>query len=105
MRTFYRITANPPTLTDFTSAIARGRPSPRDPEARRLFDGISVFATEGQARRKALDYPILGDHVARIELPDDSSVRIERTTTSRGHHTIWGEPALLLSCVVSVVPV
>jgi hypothetical protein len=64
-----------------------------------------VYATEAQARRKARVSPALGRYVAILEIPGDSTLEIERTTTSSGHHTIWGDAALLLSYVVAVVPV
>ena len=107
VRTFYRVVkTDPPALADFTSNAARGRPLPDpSPETRRLWAGLSVNATEAQARRRARQYPTLGAHIARLELPADAPVRVERTTRIPGHHTLWGEPAVLLGCVVAVVPV
>jgi hypothetical protein len=106
-RTFYRVVkTDPPTLTDFTSNAARGRPLPDPtPETRRLWAGLSVNATEAQARRRARQYPALGAWIARLELPVAAPVQIERTTRIPGHHTLWGEPAVLLGSVVVVVPV
>ena len=106
MATFYRIVEmSPPALGDFLSDKAQGR-LPRSETHRRLWDGISVYATEQQARRKVQDYPFLGSFIAQLEIPDQASVRIERTLRrSRGHHTLWGDPAYLLRCVVSVIPV
>jgi hypothetical protein len=107
-RTVYRIVRTaPPTAADFTSNAARGLPvRGDDPETRRLWDGLSVYATEAQARAKARQLPALGGYVARLELPPGAPVRVERTVPrSRGHHTVWGAPAVLLRCVVVVVPV
>ena len=108
MRVFYRVVrSDPPTLADFTSNRALGRVL-RDPnpERQRLWDGISVNATEAQARNRATDYPAMGRWVARLEIPDDAPVRAEPTLpNSRGHHTLWGDPAALLRCVAGVVPV
>ena len=106
MATFYRIVlTNPPTLVDFLSDEAQGRP-PRGETHRYLWDGISVYATAQQARNKAQDYPFLGQFIARLDIPDQASVRSERTLRrSRGHHTLWGDPAYLLRCVVAVIPV
>ena len=53
-RIFYRIIrSGAPDLLDFTSAESLGEPSPPDPDLARLWDGISAFATETQARNKA----------------------------------------------------
>jgi hypothetical protein len=60
--TFFRIVLGPEaTGQDFLSDIARGKP-PRtgDPEALRLAEGFSAFATLAQARNKARAYPFLG---------------------------------------------
>jgi hypothetical protein len=107
LRTFYRIVrSNPPDLRDFVSQAAQGIPSGRrDPEALRLRRGISVYATEAQARRKARGVGTLGAFIARLEMPADSPIISERTTESSGHHTLWGEPATLMACVVAVLPV
>lgn len=106
-RPFHRITqTDPPTRDDFTSDAAQGiEPPDDDPVHASLHDGISVFATEQQARKKAQAFPFLGSFIARLEIPDDAPVRIERTLSSRGHHTMWGNPDDLRRYVVSVVPV
>jgi hypothetical protein len=106
-RTFYRIvTGDLPPIEDFMSAATLNGPIPLDPELARLHDGISVYATERQGRRKAQAYPWLGDHIAALKLPDDAPVRIERTLPrSRGHHTLWGDPEYLRERTVSIVPV
>ncbi len=106
-RTVYRIVrANPPALVDFLSDAERGRASFKDtPEVQRLRTGRSVYATEAQARRRARGSPFLGQYIAAVELGDDDPVRLERTLQrSAGHHTLWGEAALLLTRVVRVVP-
>ena len=105
-RTLYRIVrANPPIVDDFMSDAAFGEPPPPDPERARLHDGISTFNTEQQARRKAQAYPILGSYLATIVLPDDAPARVERTLGSRGHQTVWADPAYLLAHVMSIAPV
>jgi hypothetical protein len=103
----YRIVlTDPPTLQDFTTDAAMGRPPPsQHPDAIRLADGLSAYATLAQARNKARVYPWLGRYVAMLDIPTISSIRFERTLPgSRGHHTVWGDPIELLACVVSVVP-
>lgn len=106
-RTFYRIVkVNPPTRQDFLSAQALGRTVPRgDPELARLWDGLSVWQTEAQARRKARGVPEIGEYIAELQFPDDGSLRYRRTLQSRGHHTLWVDPDVALARVISVVPV
>jgi hypothetical protein len=106
MRTLYRIVrSNPPTLADFVSNVGMGRPLPQDPEAARLWSGISVNETEAQARRRARGLSNLGDYLAELRLEEGPFIRAERTTRSRGHYTtVWADPALLLSRVVRVLP-
>ena len=107
VRTFYRIVhSDPPLLSDFVSNAAMGRPPRRPtPEVLRLWDGISVFVTEQQAREKALQFPQLGGYLARLALPLGHAIRIERTTRSEGHYTLWTAATVLLSSVVDVVSV
>ena len=109
IRTFYRIVwTDPPTLDDFESHAARGDMA-RFPsaEAQRLASGISVFRSLGQAQRTARKRPPwLGrGYVARLVIPYESGARIERTTKSAGHYTLWADPASIISWVVDVVPV
>ncbi len=107
LTTFYRLVAtDPPTVGDFLSKEARGEPLRiQTVENRRLWQGVSVYATEAQAQRKGRASPGLGRFVAQLELPDDSPILWERTTTSSGHHTLWGDPEIMLACVTRVVAV
>jgi len=106
-RTFYRIVrTNPPTLADFFSDEARGKPKPTAADKASLHQGLSVYATLAQARRKARGVTVLGRFVAQLEIPDETLVRAERTfSRSPGHHTLWAEPAELLRYVATVQPV
>jgi hypothetical protein len=91
-----------PTLIDFTSQAAQGTPpSSADPEILRLWDGISCWATEAQARRIARRYPKQGAYIAVLQIPDDTATRIERTR-GPGHHTLRGDPAEIMTCVIAV---
>ena len=104
-RLFHRIArTNPATLDDFTTNVAKGRPAPDDLIQRAVWDGLSVYSTLAQARRKRLASPAIGNFVAVLRVPLDGSIRIERTLGGDGHHTLWGEPARMLSFVVSVEP-
>jgi len=106
-RVVYRIAQhNPPIEWDFWSDEARGKGTfAADAETQRLMTGRSVYRTEAQARRKARGVPTLGQYIAEVYLPDEPTIHLERTLKSSGHHTLWGEPALLLAAVVRIVPV
>jgi hypothetical protein len=90
---------------DFLSDKAKGLP-PRnnEPLTLHVWDGISVYRTFGQARRKALDYPFLGNFIAELRIDRDVDIQVEKTF-GRGHHTLWGAPGILLTCVVRVTSV
>lgn len=105
-RVFYRVVqTNPPSLGDFASYQAQGKvPHRPTPEVLRVWQGVSVFATEDQAKEQARLFPTLGAYVAVVEVDDTGPIRWERTTARRGHHTLWGELADLLARVVSIVP-
>jgi len=103
-RSFYRIVrASRATLDDFVSNAARGRPKPSDPRDAYVWDGLSVYNTAAQARRKRRESPVLGNFIAVLRVPLDGSVRVERTRGA-GHHTLWANPDALLSLVVAVEP-
>jgi hypothetical protein len=64
-----------------------------DPEVALLWDGISVYATETQARNQAKAKPWLGAYIAEITISEGDPIIFRRTGTGRGHHTLWGKPA------------
>lgn len=100
------VLANPPAEHDFLSDRTRGKPRPTDPNLEPYWHGLSAYATEAQARKKARRVPMLGTAIAVLDLPDDDpSIRFERSLKSSGHYTVWGDPSVLLSRVQSVVPV
>jgi hypothetical protein len=70
-----------------------------------LHDGLSVWNTEAQAVKKARALPMLGEYVAAVEFPDAGPYRLERTSSSTGHHTLWADADWLLAAVVRVVRV
>jgi hypothetical protein len=106
-REFHRLVkSDPPTLDDFRSGKELGRPLLNDrPETRLLWDGVSVYATEAQARRTARRYPQIGHYIAMLRVTQSSAVQWERTTQQDCHHTLWAEPEQIMRCVVAVVPV
>jgi hypothetical protein len=103
----YRIVeANPPTLRDFMSYAALGEPRPvslpwQDPDP---WAGVSVYDTERQARRLAERKPSLGSFIATLEIRERSSITWDGPGR-RGHYNLYGDPAVLRSCVVDVKPV
>ena len=102
--TFYRVVkSNPPTERDFWSHQALGFPLLRA-EDREIWTGISVQATEQQARQRA-KIPGLGSYIAKLVVADTSAIRVRRTTRRPGHHTLWGEPDELLAYAVCTIPV
>jgi hypothetical protein len=104
-RDFYRIVLSyPSTLYDYQSSKARGGTVPATPSRRAVWDGLSVFSTRSQARRKCRVSPMLGSFIAQMRVPTDGSVRFERTLGGDGHHTIWGDPEVLMTLEVSVEP-
>jgi hypothetical protein len=106
-RRFYRlIRSHASTIDDFLSNKAKGIPMARpDPEVALLWDGISVYATETQARNQARAKPWLGSFIAELILSERDPFTVRRSGTGRGHHTLWGEPAELNARVVRVIEV
>lgn len=103
-RSFYRVVAtNPPTRSDFLSHRDLGVPL-RDPNDRELWEGVSVQATEQQARRRAR-LPGFGPYIAEIVVPDGGTISWRRTGRQAGHHTLWGDPDELLLRVSRVISV
>ena len=109
IRAYYRIVwTDPPTLDDFQSHEVRGLVvRVEDPEILRLASVISVFRTISQARKMARKQPPwLGrGFIARIVIPADARVHIERTTKSAGHYTLWADAAGIASWVEAIEPV
>ena len=92
----------PPTINDFLSNAARGSP-PRGPERTwpELHSGLSVYLTPERAADVARRLPF-AQAIGELEIPDDAPVTI-RKTLGPGHFTVWGDPDVLLGCVVREV--
>jgi len=101
IRVLFRIAKHdPPTEEDFQPS----RPLPSDDEeTKRLRSGVSMWATQQQARNKARAMAWLGYVIARVTIPDSATV--ERTTRSRGHHTVWGDAKVLAAGVIDTTDV
>jgi hypothetical protein len=105
-RFFFRVIESSAfALTDVTSPAALGKPYTHpDQSLRRLWDGISCYATEAQARRNARRFRTHGAFIAVIRIEAGAPIRVEKTLGS-GHYTLWGSPADLLTRIISVIPV
>jgi hypothetical protein len=106
-RTFYRIVkTNPPTLQDFMSNRELGRRprDPNDPEVLRRWDKVSVWGEEQRAHQWARERPRLGAYVARLDLPDDSTIAAEESGPT-GHYSLAATAAELRQCFTSIEPV
>ncbi len=107
-RLYRLVWTDPPTPRDFVSNAAIGRPLPPDAGAEtvRLWDGLSSYDRESRARARGKGMPWLGGaFIAELDIPAQATIRVERTTKSKGHYTIWGDPLILLGCVARVVPI
>ena len=103
MARYFRIVGyDPPREEDFLSNRARGL-APRGIELRvpRLHDGISLWDSLAGARRRAQEFPLLGEWIAEIEIEDRGPCRVE-PTLARGHFTGFGIPADFLARRVAV---
>jgi len=109
IRTFYRIVwTDPPTRDDFLSHLERGvELRTLRPETARLHSGVSMYRTLSLARKVAKKRPpwMGAGYIARVTIPTGDDIRVERTTRSEGHYTVWGDASRLLSWVDDVVPV
>lgn len=105
-RILYRVVqTDPPTASDFMSNAALDRPLlDSTPEKRRLWSGLSFWATAAQARRGARRFRSQGDYLALVAIEIDGPIRVEKTR-GPGHFTVWALPHAVLDRVVSVEPV
>lgn len=104
-RLFYRIVrTNPTTLYDYQSAKERGLDEPESPARRAVWDGLSVYSTLNQARRKQRISPILGNYIAVLRVPMGGTIRVMRTLGGDGHHTLWAPAPVLRGLEVSGEP-
>jgi hypothetical protein len=93
--------AREPELRDFTSNEELGKP-PRGAELvdRRLWEGVSVDTNRRVVAEKARAFN-LGEFVAELRVPVDGPIRFEKTLGGT-HHTLWGNPAEIRTCVVAM---
>lgn len=99
---FYLVNEDPPPIKEFLSYDAKGLTPPNaSPQTRHLYEGVSMFLTEEQARSLARE--LTGkdwNYIAEVSIPEE--VLIERQGRREGHHLIFAAPADLKSWVVRV---
>jgi hypothetical protein len=106
-QTYYRIVkSDPPTLQDFMSLAELGqRPrNPNDPEVIRRWDKLSVWGEEQRAHEWARLHPRLGAYIARLDLPDASTISVESSGPT-GHYSMAATASELWQYITLVVPV
>lgn len=99
----YRVVAGDPlTVRDFKSNRDKGEAQRwvRAGESSLEYLGISVFATEAQARAVVERFPKIGSRIAAVTLSED--MRFARTRRTPGHHTAWGSPEAFLDAAALV---
>lgn len=89
------------TLRDFMSNRDKAEPQRlKAGETAIEYMGISLFATEEQARAMAERFPRIGRAVAAVTLSGDMG--LARTRRTAGHHTAWGAPEAFLEAATLV---
>lgn len=106
-RIFHRtVQGENPTRRDFMSNREKGKP-PRKGEIAdpTLHGGISVMDTLEKALQRAKDFPMHGDYIAEVTIPEGSLIVARRTTRTEGHYTLFGNADAILACVTRVIQV
>ena len=102
----YRIVRHPaPLKDDFASAFVLGHPPPRrlQKQSAPVWMALSMLSRLEAARSRARLFPILGRHVARVELSAGEGFAIAETI-EKGHFSVWGDPLKLQGAVTEVYP-
>jgi hypothetical protein len=86
------VRSDPPEARDCWSHKPLGIPL-LDPNKERLWEGVSVFDSLEQARKKARRYPDKGQYIAVLAVESGDVIVYSQTGRRReGHHTLWGDP-------------
>lgn len=80
------------------------RPRGLENESVLIHFGLSMFATFDAAAARAIRWPKIGTHIARVRLEPGNGLHVAQTG-SRDHRTVWGRPLQLLACVADILPV
>ena len=96
------VRSNPPTIQDFLSFEVLNRPRPPG-ISEREWAGVSMFSDWKSLHEMLRRVRHLRTgRCAIVEIPDGAPVEVEQTF-QQGHHTVWGDPEVLLRCVVQVI--
>ena len=102
----HRIVRRPtPEQDDFASAFVLGHPPPRrlQKQSAPVWMALSMLSGLDAARSRARLFPVLGGHVARVELNASEGFALAETI-ERGHFSVWGDPLKLRHAVTDVYP-
>ena len=102
----YRIVRHPePEQADFASAFVLGHPPPRrlQKQSAPVWMALSMLSGLEAAQSRARLFPVLGRHIARVELSAGEGFAIAETI-EKGHFSVWGDPLKLQSAVTEVYP-
>jgi len=82
----------------------RGKRLPSDdPETIARHEGFSAWRSEASVRALAARFPRIGAHIAELDLPHDMTAWPFASNPT--HVTVVGDPDVVLSRVVRVIPV
>ncbi|MGH2562814.1 MAG: hypothetical protein ACRDJH_27450 [Thermomicrobiales bacterium] len=95
---FYRIIRGErPSLDDFRSAKALGKPLRNRRLVRQWSEGISVYDSLNYAAEQVRLYQFkLGRFIVPLRIPDSAGIEREQWETDPYHYTLDGDPAQLL---------
>ena len=82
------------SAADFMSKAQLGIPCPTDdPQVQERWGGLSLFGSEEQAKRVARRLPMLGAHIAALDIPPSAGLRAE-PTPGPGNYPTEGDPGV-----------
>lgn len=101
----YRLIKGPrPAREDFLSDKARQkRLRERSPETLAHHEGLSAWRSLARIRELVRRFPMLGTHIAELELPPGTTLLPFREDPE--HLTVVEDPDVLLGLVIRVMPV
>jgi hypothetical protein len=107
-RVLYRLVqTDPPTIRDFLSNEELGRRPRRrlSGRDRERWRGVSHYDSVAAATVTGRASPWHGPYIAAVRIPAGGPVRVEQTGRDPSHYPVWADAAVLLSWMMSVIPV
>ena len=102
----YRIVRHAtPERNDFASAFVSGHLPPRrlQKQSAPMWMALSMLSGLEAALSRARLFPVLGRHIARVDLIAGEGFAIAETI-EKGHFSVWGDPLKLQGAVTEVYP-